>query len=177
MRKLLLTTAFLSTFATAAHGKEIAYLVDGDMGGSLVRYKEKAEIIGRAKVIIDGLCLSACTMYLRQDWALDVCYTPSALFGFHKPYTWTEKGVVTGISAISNSDASWKENFFDQMPAGIQSMLKGKQIPEPSAGDPTDRFIYVKARDLRDVKRCEKNWSGKYNLIDVQSITTSMSPK
>ncbi|RWE37416.1 hypothetical protein [Mesorhizobium sp.] len=100
-----------------------------------------AKIIGGAKVIIDGLCLSACTMYLRKDWALDVCYTPSALFGFHKPYRTTPDGIWTGISAITAADTAWLSEFFNQMPHGIQAMLKGKQIPEPAAGDPPWRFI------------------------------------
>ena len=161
-----------------APAKPIAYLVDGDMGGSLLRYAEKADIIGRAKVVIDGVCLSACTMYLRKDWNLDVCYTPSAIFGFHKPYQWLESGIVTGISAITTSDASWRSEFFDQMPARIQAMLTGKQIPEPAAGDPPDRFLFVKARDVGNaVKRCPKNWAAKYKLIDVKNVTTSLSPQ
>lgn len=174
-RRALLSAALLATLPATAAAKPIAYLVDGDMGGSLLRYAEKADIIGRAKVVIDGVCLSACTMYLRKDWNLDVCYTPSAIFGFHKPYQWLESGIVTGISAITTSDASWRSEFFDQMPARIQAMLTGKQIPEPAAGDPPDRFVYVKARDLGDaVKRCPKDWASKYKLVDVQSITTSL---
>lgn len=171
IRKLLLTTAFLSIFATAVHGKEIAFLVDGDTGGKTKLYEEKAQAIGRSKVIIDGLCLSACTMFLRKDWALDVCYTESALFGFHKPFQWDKDHVVTGISAITQADTDWRVMFFEQMPSRVQALLTGKQIPAPAAGDPTSRFIYVKARDLRGaVKRCEPNWSAKYDLINVEDV-------
>ncbi|RWX70450.1 hypothetical protein EN780_03380 [Mesorhizobium sp. M4B.F.Ca.ET.089.01.1.1] len=177
MRKLLLT-AFLSSFVTASYAKEIAYVIDGDTGGALLRYEEKAEIIKGAKVVVDGLCLSACAMYLRKDWHLDICYTPSALFGFHKPYMAIEGIIATGITAISTADAAWRVKFFDQMPAGIQAMLSGKQIPSPAAGDPVGRFIYVKARDLHDsVKRCPSDWAAKYKLIDVQNVTTSLSPQ
>lgn len=174
----LLFVGFAATLiATQAPAKEIAYLVDGDMGGELLRYEEKAKIIGGAKIIIDGLCLSACTMFLRKDWALNVCYTPSALFGFHKPYRPTPDGIWTGISAITAADAAWLSEFFNQMPHGIQAMLKGRQIPEPAAGDPPWLFVFLKARDLGDsIKRCRGDWAEKYKLIDVQNITTSLSP-
>ncbi|RWI96397.1 MAG: hypothetical protein EOR22_06455 [Mesorhizobium sp.] len=170
--------AMLTAGTKPASSKEIAYLVDGDLGGELLRYQEKAKIIGSAKIVVDGACLSACTMYLRKDWNLDICYTQSALFGFHKPYKWLEGRVITGISAITTADASWRSEFFDQMPAGIKAMLTGKQIPEPAAGDPTDRFVYIKARDVRNaVKRCPKDWASRYDLIDVQNVTTSVKPQ
>lgn len=158
--------------ATPAPAKEIAYLVDGDMGGMMADYQAKAETIGRTKIIIDGFCASSCTLFLRDDWNLDVCYTDAALLGFHKPFDWDEKGqVVTGISAITLSDSAWKTWFFDHMPAGIRAKLKGQQIPEPSAGDPVGRLFYIKARDLHGtVKRCERNWSSKYDLINVEDV-------
>ncbi|MGX7874421.1 hypothetical protein ACVDG5_018165 [Mesorhizobium sp. ORM6] len=180
MRKRPIYAAYLVALALFAmtddaHPKPIAYLVDGDMGGAMLRYEQKAKVIGSAKVVIDGVCLSACTMYLRRDWNLDVCYTPSATFGFHKPFVWLQSSVVTGITAITIADAAWRSNFFDQMPAHIQAMLTGKQIPSPAAGDPMDRFVFIKARDVGDaVKPCPKDWAAKYKLVDVQSITTSL---
>ncbi|TPN04511.1 hypothetical protein [Mesorhizobium sp. B2-1-2] len=173
---VLIVSAFvLSHLAKPVQAKPIAYLIDGDMGGAMLRYEQKAKIIGGAKVVIDGVCLSACTMYLRRDWNLDVCYTPSATFGFHKPFAWLRNSVVTGTMAIANADASWRSNFFEQMPARIRVMLSGKSIPSPAAGDPMDRFVFVKARDVGDaVKPCPKDWAARYKLVDVQSITTGI---
>lgn len=172
MRKLLIYAAYFLALTNPAHGKETAYVIDGDMGGELVRYYAKAEIMRGSKVIVDGVCLSACAMYLRRDWNLDICYTSAATFGFHKPYQVLDNGsILTGITAISAADAGWRDEFFDKMPSGIKAMLTGKQIPEPSAGDPTDRFVFIKARDLgHSIKRCEKDWASKYDLIDVRSV-------
>ncbi|MER9524044.1 hypothetical protein NKI96_10710 [Mesorhizobium sp. M0292] len=171
MRKLLIA-ALLTCIPMAATAKETAYLIDGDMGGELLRYYAKAEIMRGSKVIVDGVCLSACAMYLRQDWKLDICYTPSATFGFHKPYQVLDNGtILTGIGAITTADAGWRTEFFDKMPLAIKAMLTGKQIPEPSAGDPTDRFVFIKARDLSGaVKPCAKDWAAKYRLIDVRDV-------
>lgn len=169
-----LALAALVAGTKPAPAQETAFLIDGDMGGVVLRYHQRAKIIGRAKVIVDGVCLSACALYLRRDWNLDICYTPAATFGFHKPYQVLDNGdILTGISAITTADADWRREFFDQMPAGIKAMLTGKQIPEPSAGDPTDRFVYIKARDLAGaLKRCPKDWATRYKkLVDVHTMT------
>lgn len=178
MRKLLIYAAYFFAMTNAVHGKETAFLIDGDMGGEVLRYHAKAKIMAGSKVIVDGICLSACAMYLREDFKLDICYTPAATFGFHKPYQVLDNGsILTGIGAITTADAGWRTEFFDKMPTGIQTMLAGQQIPEPAAGDPTDRFIFIKARDLgRTVKRCAKDWASKYDLVNVRDLYPQDAP-
>ncbi|TGW07815.1 hypothetical protein EN788_34685, partial [Mesorhizobium sp. M2D.F.Ca.ET.145.01.1.1] len=97
---LILSACLLSSLATKpAKAQDTAFLIDGDMGGAVLRYHAKAKIIGRSKVIVDGVCLSACALYLRKDWNLDICYTQAATFGFHKPYQVLDNGaILTGIS-------------------------------------------------------------------------------
>lgn len=58
------------------------FVVNGDHGGVIREYTQRVYTLNQrgVQVVIDGLCASACTLYLTAD---KVCFTQRATFGFH----------------------------------------------------------------------------------------------
>jgi hypothetical protein len=84
MGRLAAILLVLSTSATAAD-----YRITRDHGGDVDVYKEKyAKIRDRGeRVVIDGICNSACTLVLGIVPLNRICVTPKASLGFHQAYT------------------------------------------------------------------------------------------
>jgi hypothetical protein len=84
MGRLAAILLVLSTSAAAAD-----YRITRDHGGDVDVYKEKfAKIRDRGeRVIIDGICNSACTLVLGIVPLNRICVTPKASLGFHQAYT------------------------------------------------------------------------------------------
>lgn len=72
-----------------------------DHGGYVTEYKAKYERIRdrRERVIIDGICNSACTMVFGIVPMNKVCVTPRASLGFHSAYY--DKSFTFGIKVTS----------------------------------------------------------------------------
>src|SRR5262252_3688363 len=86
MRRIAFAALILApvwNFAAAAD-----YRITEDYGGSVERYKaEYAAIRDRGeRVIIDGVCNSACTLVLGIVPLNRICVTPRASLGFHTAY-------------------------------------------------------------------------------------------
>jgi hypothetical protein len=66
-------------------GASATVLITNDRGGSLGAYLQRYSSIRDSgeRVIIDGPCLSACTVVLALVPARQICLTPRALLGFH----------------------------------------------------------------------------------------------
>jgi hypothetical protein len=62
-----------------------AYTITFDPGGVITEFYDKYTLIRQAggKVIIDGPCISACTLVTNLIDNEDVCITPRAILGFH----------------------------------------------------------------------------------------------
>ena len=86
MRRLAVILLVLWNSAAAAD-----YRITRDFGGTVSEYKAKyAKIRDRGeRVIIDGICNSACTLVLGIVPLNRVCVTPKASLGFHLAYTET----------------------------------------------------------------------------------------
>src|SRR5215813_8647167 len=84
MRRLAVILLVLWKSAAAAD-----YRITRDFGGTVSQYKTKyAAIRDRGeRVVIDGICNSACTLVLGIVPLNRVCVTPRASFGFHLAYT------------------------------------------------------------------------------------------
>jgi hypothetical protein len=82
MRRLL-TLAALVLCAPALAAD--ALVIRDDPGGALTEYASHYRAIARSgeHVVIDGDCISACTMIFGRVPANRVCVTPNAVFGFH----------------------------------------------------------------------------------------------
>jgi len=72
-----------------------------DHGGYVTEYKAKYERIRdrRERVIIDGICNSACTMVFGIVPMNKICVTPRASLGFHQAYY--DKAFTFGIKVTS----------------------------------------------------------------------------
>jgi hypothetical protein len=146
----------------------VAFLIDNDQGGYMGSYERTAGLMAGTKVIIDGSCMSACTMFLRTDYQLDLCITSKAMFGFHMPYSF-EPGTRTPVvnaSAAKRMYETWVAEFYDRMPAGVQKALEGKHIPAAATGEDPGLFQTVLAASLiGEIPLCEPEWQSKYTLL------------
>lgn len=77
-----------------------------DFGGYVEEYKAKYQRIRETgeRVIIDGICNSACTLVLGIVPLQQICVTPRASLGFHQAYfdkRWTAGVKVTSIAGTA----------------------------------------------------------------------------
>ena len=77
-----------------------------DFGGYVENYKARYERIRETgeRVIIDGICNSACTLVLGIVPIKRICVTPRASLGFHQAYfdkRWTAGVKVTSIAGTA----------------------------------------------------------------------------
>src|SRR3954470_15021321 len=77
-----------------------------DHGGYVTEYKAKYERIRdrQERVIIDGICNSACTLVLGIVPTNRICVTPRASFGFHQAYY--DKAFTLGMKVTSSEGTS-----------------------------------------------------------------------
>jgi len=102
MGRLAAILLILSTSAAAAD-----YRITRDHGGLVDEYKTKyAKIRDRGeRVIIDGICNSACTLVLGMVPLSRICVTPRASLGFHEAYydkAWTFGMRVTSYAGTAD---------------------------------------------------------------------------
>ena len=111
----LLILIVLSDFALAAE-----YRITKDHGGSIERYKALyAAIRDRGeRVIIDGVCSSACTLVLGIVPLSRVCVTPRAKLGFHMAYY--DLAATDGVKVVSYLGS---EDFMSHYPETVKQWL------------------------------------------------------
>jgi hypothetical protein len=90
-----------SVIAGAAGAAVADYRIRKDYGGFLDQYKLKYAAIRDSgkRVIIDGICNSACTLVLSIVPLNRICVTPRASLGFHTPFIDTR--FTAGIKVTS----------------------------------------------------------------------------
>jgi len=104
MRITPLSLLLLSLIAAApAHA---VLRITRDHGGYVEEYKAKYKRIRETgeRVIIDGICNSACTLVLGMVPLNKVCVTPRASLGFHQAYY--DKAFTFGIKITSMGGTS-----------------------------------------------------------------------
>jgi len=79
------------------------YRITRDHGGDIKQYEAKYERLRDAgeRVVIDGICNSACTLVLGIVPAKHICVTPRASLGFHLAYfdqRWTAGIKITSYA-------------------------------------------------------------------------------
>jgi hypothetical protein len=78
--------------------------IAGDSGGQIAAYLQRHEAMRQSgeRVVIDGPCLSACTMVLGAIARNRICVTSRALLGFHAAYDLDQSGKhVTNLGGTS----------------------------------------------------------------------------
>jgi hypothetical protein len=88
--------------------------ITSDHGGYVSEYKAKYERIRdrRERVIIDGICNSACTLVFGIVPLSRVCATPRASLGFHEAYY--DKAFTFGIKVTSAAGTSDLMSYYPQ---------------------------------------------------------------
>jgi hypothetical protein len=92
MRHTILLLAGFATISTLPAGA--TQWITSDRGGLLVDYAERfaAASDSGERVVIDGPCLSACTLVIGMLPRGQVCVTPKAVLGFHAAWHPTANG-------------------------------------------------------------------------------------
>ncbi len=104
MRITLLSLLLLSV-AVATPARADLHITR-DHGGYVEEYKAKYKRVRdkRERVIIDGICNSACTLVLGIVPMNKICVTPRASLGFHQAYY--DKAFTFGIKVTSSEGTS-----------------------------------------------------------------------
>jgi hypothetical protein len=113
MRHLVLILLALCT--SAAHAD---YRITRDHGGLVDEYKAKYAKIRDSgdRVIIDGICNSACTLVLGIVPLRRICVTPKASLGFHEAYidkSWTFGVRVTSFAGTADLVSYYPQSVKD----------------------------------------------------------------
>jgi len=104
MRITLLSLLLLLVAAVAPARAELH--ITRDHGGYVEEYKAKYKRVRQTgeRVIIDGICNSACTLVLGIVPLNKICVTPKASLGFHQAYY--DKAFTFGIKVTSAEGTS-----------------------------------------------------------------------
>ena len=99
------------------------YRITRDFGGLVEEYKAKyAQIRDRGqRVIIDGICNSACTLVLGIVPLNRVCVTPKASLGFHAAYF--DRAYTFGMKVTSYAGTSDLMSYY---PPSVKDWIKRK---------------------------------------------------
>ena len=116
--KRLVLLAVLASISTPAAAD---YRVTRDHGGLVEEYKAKyARIRDRGeRVVIDGICNSACTLVLGIVPLNRICVTPRARLGFHEAYI--DKRWTAGVRIASSSGTA---DLLSYYPRSVKDWIK-----------------------------------------------------
>ena len=126
MRRLGVAVAILCVSAASA----LADLrITRDHGGEVDKYKAKYKQIAERgeRVIIDGICNSACTLVLGIVPLKKICVTPRASLGFHAAYF--DKAYTFGVKVTSYAGTADLMSYY---PSSVKQWIarKGGLTPE-----------------------------------------------
>jgi hypothetical protein len=112
-------------------------------GGSVAQYLDFFAKVRQSgeRVVIDGPCLSACTLVLSSVPRKRICATSRAVLGFHAPFVVDDNGRSYRLREITQAvNATY--------PANVRAWIKRK-------GGLTQKTILLKGRELNAiVPRC-----------------------
>ena len=124
MARLAAILFILSTSVAAAD-----YRITRDLGGFVEDYKTRYAKIRDSgeRVIIDGVCDSACTLVLGIVPLSRICVTPKASLGFHQAYY--DKVWTFGLKIMSDAGT---EELLSYYPPPVKDWIsrKGGLTPE-----------------------------------------------
>src|ERR1700743_2386884 len=123
--------------------------ITNDHGGYVEEYKAKYKRIrdNHERVIIDGICNSACTLVFGIVPMNKICVTPRATPGFHEAYY--DKSFTFGIKVISTEGTSDLMSYYPDtvkdwirrnggLTTGMKKITNGAglwEIVDPSPGE------------------------------------------
>ena len=115
--------------------------ISGDRGGRIETYLNKFMSLGTSgeTVIIDGLCLSACTIVLGSVPHDNICVTSRATLGFHAAYDFG-----TNRRTITNREAT--QQLYSMYPMPVQNWITER-------GGLTPHMIFLRGKALQAMYR------------------------
>jgi hypothetical protein len=139
MRKLggLAVMAFaLSLAATATTPAHATIWIHSDSGGRIEDYlsKYRNARASNERVVIDGACLSACTLVLGIVPRNRVCATQNATLGFHAAFEADERGHTV-------ASPRWTQVVLSNLPGSIRSWIARR-------GGLRSEMLYLRGQEL-----------------------------
>ena len=136
MRRITVLFAAIVASAVFSSYARATILITGDIGGTILDYAERFRHAREAgeQVIIDGKCLSACTMVIGMIPRGRVCATPNAVLGFHAAFRRTSDGGM-----VASTDAT--KFMFNAYPPDVRKWINQR-------GGLTNQMIYLTGREL-----------------------------
>jgi hypothetical protein len=125
MRITLLSLLLLSCLAAGPARADLH--ITRDHGGYVEEYKAKYQRIRdrHERVIIDGICNSACTLVFGIVPLNKICVTPRASVGFHEAYY--DKAFTFGIKVTSSAGTADLMSYYPG--TVIATWIGGRCIP------------------------------------------------
>jgi hypothetical protein len=125
----------LSTLAGVSSGSA-AVRIGEDRGGQIGPYLSQYAMLAESgeRVIVDGSCLSACTLVLGTVPRDRICVTSRANFGFHAAWNFGPRGV----SVVSREGTRL---LWDVYPTRVRQWIARH-------GGLTPRMIFLRGREL-----------------------------
>ena len=110
--------------------------ITGDPGGPIIAYVERFEAarVSGEPIIIDGACLSACTLAIGLLPRRQVCATPKAVLGFHAAWRPTPNGGQVTSPLVT-------QVMYEVYPANVRKWISRH-------GGLSRRLILLKGREL-----------------------------
>ena len=119
-------------------------VIKSSPGGWVEDYLAVFERVRRSgeKVVIDGPCLSACTLVLSTVPHDRICVTKRAVLGFHAPR------IIDRRSGRSARAPEATRIVIDSYPAGVRAWIKKR-------GGLSQKLLYLRGRELQAMyRRC-----------------------
>ena len=133
---LLIAAAVVALTASSAHA---TIVISSDRGGLITDYAERflsARATGE-QVVIDGACLSACTLVVGMLPRDKICATPKAVLGFHSAWRPTAGGKRVNSSVASQA-------MLDVYPADLRKWIAQR-------GGLSSKMIFLYGRELAEI--------------------------
>lgn len=137
----IITAVLISGLASSADAESVYYIRNAP-GGKVLEHAARYMQVNAEydRVVIDGLCKSACTMILGIVPLEKICITPRGYFMFHAAHmphgdrTFNPRGTQNMMNAYAPEVRDW--------------------VMAHHALDQVDPYTYLYARDVRFIRHC-----------------------
>jgi len=138
---VLLAAAAAATIALSVSSASATVRIAGDYGGQIGPYLEQFAALRSSgeRVIIDGPCLSACTMILGMIPRDRICVTRRARLGFHAAWNPSENGA----QVVSRGGT---QLLMEVYPQHVRQWISRR-------GGLTQRMMFLSGRELASMYR------------------------
>ena len=146
MRKILAVLLITLSTITFSAAQERELIIKSDPGGAVDEYVLdiiRSKDAGVNKVVIDGMCASACVLWLHSDFGLDVCATENARLGWHIPFYMYPDGSIIVSKEADTEMREFSDIVISGMPEELKQRWQTTPIPSPSNGDSSEDMNWV----------------------------------